>query len=115
MVVPKDFGDKKLVWTLTVRGKAEKVVGTLNQVWEIDRRKTTRGGSAENIESNTPPLVKAEPAVQTIARSALATLRVSATDDGLPKRRGRGGGRPRSASGHDRRLVQISRPGPGEL
>ena len=90
VVVPKDFGDKKLIWTLTVRGTAEKVIGTLNPVWEIDRQKTTRGGNAESVESNTPPIVKAEPAVQTVALSGVATLRVSATDDGLPKRRGRG-------------------------
>jgi hypothetical protein len=90
VVVPKDFGDKKLIWTITVRGTAEKVIGTLNPVWEIDRQKTTRGGNAESVESNTPPVVKAEPAVQTVALSDVATLRVSATDDGLPKRRGRG-------------------------
>jgi len=89
VVVPKDFGDKKLVWTITVRGTAEKVTGTLNPIWEIDRRRTTRGGNSESVDSNTPPIVQAEPADQTIALTDQAALRVSATDDGLPKRRGK--------------------------
>lgn len=89
VVVPKDFGeDTKLVWSLTVRGKTESVAGTLNRVWQIDRLRTTRGGNSENINSNTPPIVDAQPPTQTIALDAVATLRISATDDGLPRRRG---------------------------
>ena len=89
VLVPPDFGTKKvLVWTIVVRGTAEKVGGSLNPVWEIDRRKTTRGGNAESVESNTPPVVKVEPANQDIGLSDVATLRVSATDDGRPQRQG---------------------------
>ena len=62
VVVPKDFGESaKLNWTLTVRGKSEVVSGTLNRVWQIDRRRTTRGGNSEQVNSNTPPDVKATP------------------------------------------------------
>ena len=57
MVVPKDFGDQKLVWTLTAHGQTEQVAGTLKPVWMIDRKRTTRGGNSENINSNTPPVV----------------------------------------------------------
>jgi hypothetical protein len=89
VVVPKDFGDKTLVWTLVVRGTAEKIAGTLNPVWLIDRRRTTRGGNAESPDSNTPPIVKTEPTDQTIALNGLATLRVWATDDGFPRRQGK--------------------------
>ena len=63
----------------------------LTSVWQIDRRRTTRGGNSQNINSNTPPEVTATPTTQSIARPATATLRISATDDGLPKRRGEGG------------------------
>src|SRR3954468_20530708 len=43
VVVPADFGKGKLVWKLTVRGKTESIAGTLAPVWQIDRRRTTRG------------------------------------------------------------------------
>jgi hypothetical protein len=88
VVVPEDFGSQKLLWKLTVRGKTEVVAGTLNRVWQIDRRRTTRGGNDDAVDSNTPPVVKIEPPDQTTAPSS-ATLAVLATDDGLPKRRGK--------------------------
>jgi len=34
--VPKDWGKKDLVWTLTSRGKTEKAYATLLPFWEID-------------------------------------------------------------------------------
>ena len=88
VTLPRDFPDNaKLTWTITVRGKAESVSGTLNQVWQIDRMRTTRGGNSENINSNTPPAVKVQPMAQTVPVGGMATLNVSATDDGLPERR----------------------------
>jgi len=92
VVVPKDFGEAtKLTWTLTTHGKSEAVSGTLNRVWQIDRLRTTRGGNSEQINSNTPPTVTATPTTQTVASGGTASISVSATDDGLPKRRGRNG------------------------
>src|SRR5437867_13131335 len=85
VTVPKDFGDGTLVWKLTSHGTAQQVVATLKPVWQIDRLRTTRGGNSERISSNLPPTVAASVVNQTAAR---ATLGVSATDDGLPKRRG---------------------------
>ena len=85
VTVPKDFGEQKLVWTLTAHGQTASVVATLNRVWQIDRRRTTRGGNSENISSNLPPVVNATLVSQ---NGATATLRIDATDDGLPKRRG---------------------------
>ena len=89
VVVPKDFGDRTLVWTLTAHGKTESVPGSLNPVFQIDRQRTTRGGNSENINSNVPPVVTVQPADQAITRPASATLTLSATDDGLPQRRGK--------------------------
>ena len=86
VIVPKDFGTQKLVWKLTVRGKTESIAGTLNPVWQIDRRRTTRGGNDDAIDSNTPPVASVQPAEQSIASGAKASLAISATDDGLPKR-----------------------------
>jgi len=90
VVVPKDFGENnKLVWTLTVRGKAESIVGTLGSVWQIDRIRTTRGGNSQNINSNTPPVVTVQSTQLSVARGGSAQLSISATDDGLPVRRGK--------------------------
>jgi hypothetical protein len=86
--VPKDFGDQTLLWSLAAHGQTQKVVGTLKPVWQIDRLRTTRGGNSEKIGSNLPPVVSVRPSDQTLAAPASLTLTVSATDDGLPKRRG---------------------------
>ena len=89
VVVPKDFGaNTKLLWSLTVRGRTEVVAATLNRVWQIDRVRTTRGGNSENINSNTPPLVSVSSAPSSVPVGQAAIVRVNATDDGLPKRRG---------------------------
>jgi hypothetical protein len=57
-------------------------------VWQIDRQRTTRGGNSENISSNLPPVVSVEASNTTLTSSASTMLLLSATDDGLPKRRG---------------------------
>ena len=85
VTVPKEFADKQLVWKLTTHGHTEQVIATLKPVWQIDRLRTTRGGNSEKISSNLPPVVKLDVANQS---DSGATLKVSATDDGLPARRG---------------------------
>jgi hypothetical protein len=87
--VPRDFGDQKLVWTLNAHGQKAQVTATLNPVWQIDRLRTTRGGNSENINSNTPPVAAVQPAALVLANPGSATLNLSATDDGLPKRDGK--------------------------
>jgi hypothetical protein len=88
VVVPKDFGETgKLVWSITVRGRTETVAGTLNRVWQIDRVRATRGGNSRSINSNTPPVVQAQVDLATVAIEKAAHLSVSATDDGLPRKR----------------------------
>lgn len=87
--VPKDFGEQKLVWTLTVHGQTAQVTGALNPVWMIDRKYTTRGANIENPYSNTPPVVTVDPKEKTVARSEALALAVSATDDGRPMRNGK--------------------------
>jgi hypothetical protein len=89
VAVPKDFGDQKLVWSLTVHGQTAQVTGTLSPVWMIDRKYTTRGANIENPYSNTPPVVTVEPMQKTIAKSDALPLAVLATDDGRPVRNGK--------------------------
>jgi hypothetical protein len=85
VTVPKDFGDKTLTWKLNAHGQPQQVVATLKPVWQIDRLRTTRGGNSEKVSSNLPPVVTVSTANQS---ATSATLAVSATDDGLPARRG---------------------------
>jgi len=89
VAVPKDFGEQKLVWTLTAHGQTAQVAATLKPVWMIDRLRTTRGGNSERVNSNTPPVVSVQPANQTIQLRDTATLNVAATDDGLPQKGGK--------------------------
>src|SRR5215468_1363533 len=91
VVVPKDFGGEKLVWTLRVHGETSQVAGTLNPVWMIDRLRTTRGGNSEKVNSNTPPIVTIDPQERTILfpDPGSVKLNISATDDGLPQRAGK--------------------------
>ena len=87
VTVPADFGNKEVVWTLTVRGKTERAVGWLQPEWEID---VTTGGRQQGEEArrNQPPLigVNTPPAVRL---PATVTLTTTVTDDGLPTPRGR--------------------------
>ena len=89
VVVPKDFGDQKLVWRLIANGQAQQVIGTLKPVWQIDRLRTTRGGNSEKVDSNLPPAVTVRAAETELAAPASTTLTLTATDDGLPKRQGK--------------------------
>ena len=52
IVVPKDFGDKKLTWTLVANGQTTVIPLNLNPLWVIDPFKHVMG--------NTPPVVRLE-------------------------------------------------------
>jgi hypothetical protein len=81
IVVPRDFGEQRLTWTLTTHGKTESVVAWLDPRSIIDRRKTT----IENtVGENLAPEVRVEPATLTVGRNGQATITVFAKDDGLP-------------------------------
>lgn len=85
--VPKDWGNKDLVWTLTAHGQTEKAYGSLWPVWEIDRNmyQQNRGGPGELGEQDDPPSVALVGAVhRTAAVGQPMTLAVTVTDDGRP-------------------------------
>jgi hypothetical protein len=53
--VPADFGDKQLVWTLTMRGETFAIPGSLHPNWQIDALEGEAGSG------NTPPVLKFDP------------------------------------------------------
>ena len=81
IVVPKDFGDRKLTWRLTANGKTDTVIASLDRRSMIDRQKTTIEGTKDE---NLAPKVTVEPSTQAVQLSQAATFTVKPTDDGLP-------------------------------
>jgi hypothetical protein len=95
VTVPKDWGKKDLVWTITSRGHTEKAIGTLLPFWQLGAEvyQENRGGpplASGNYDD--PPTIALEgPARRTISVSEPLSLTVSVTDDGRPApRAGRG-------------------------
>lgn len=91
--VPASFGDKKVTWTLTFRGKTYAIAGSLRPQWEIDALQGEVGSF------NTPPELRFDSAGPAgrgpagIVGPPLAakvgqpvTLTVFATDDGAAER-----------------------------
>src|SRR5271154_4834548 len=54
ITVPKDFGQKKLSWTLVTNGKSDTIPLSLNPLWEISPFK-------EESMNNTPPYLAFDP------------------------------------------------------
>src|SRR5687767_12885720 len=51
VVVPRDFGNKKLTWTIVANGQTMSIPMSLNPLWVIDPFKDAANG-------NTPPVIK---------------------------------------------------------
>jgi hypothetical protein len=86
--VPADWGRRELVWTLTLRGRTEKAIATLEPVWEVDDEliAKNKGGATlrlDLIKNDRPPSVVVAP-VPHITFPGRATLTATVTDDGLP-------------------------------
>jgi hypothetical protein len=86
--VPKDFGKKEVVWTITANGRTERGYGSLLPQQEITERVVlTNGGFDPGLtDPNKPPSVSIPPVQSAVAGSPV-TLVASVTDDGLPKPR----------------------------
>jgi len=85
--------DKRLVWTLTNRGRTNLSKGWLQPEWEIDKLLISknaisdpflRTSNSNPTPDNQAPVITGGPA-QTVTLPASAILKVTATDDGLPK------------------------------
>lgn len=112
--VPKDFGEKELIWTLTTHGKTEQAHATLRTDYFLDELSISAesgafGGGSSNGEerTNTPPALTVEGPMSRTARvGELVTLVAQVRDDGIPKQRQYP--RPAAAAGRppvDRRYI----------
>jgi len=54
IVVPRDFGTKKLTWTIVANGQTTSIPMSLNPLWVVEPLKDAGNG-------NTPPVLKFEP------------------------------------------------------
>jgi hypothetical protein len=100
VVVPKDWPtDKRLVWTLTNRGRTNLSKGWLQPEWEVDKLLISADAASDRflmvlgrpiadaiIAGDAAPVITGR-TTQTITLPATATLAVTATDDGLPQPR----------------------------
>ncbi len=89
ITVPKDFGSKEVVWTLTSGGKTEKAYGTLKPDYILDNRvmmmNNSGFGQRGNEGDNTPPVVRVEGEPRrTVKLGEALKLTAVVTDDGLP-------------------------------
>jgi hypothetical protein len=93
--VPKDFGQKELVWTLTTQGKAQKAFGSLRPDLVIENVDIMSeagalgaGSSSPELRADKPPVIKLEGAKTRTAKvgQPLAITTVT-TDDGIPRAR----------------------------
>ena len=93
--VPKDFGTKEIVWTLTSKGRTEKAYGTLKNDYVLDDTVIMSNIGAGGALSTTPDMVGNKPPVLKFEGPSNRTARVGepvaltavATDDGKPNKR----------------------------
>jgi hypothetical protein len=93
--VPKDFGDKELVWTLTTQGKTQKAFASLRPdlyIENIDIMSETgalgAGSSNPEIRADKAPVITIEGGKTRTAKVGQPLTVVAAvTDDGIPKAR----------------------------
>jgi len=123
--VPKDFGDKELVWTLTAGGKTDRAYGTLKPDYVLDDiviMSNTGAGGALSITpdmiGNQAPVLRVEGAkTRSVKVGEPVTLVAVATDDGKPTPRGMppalGGNYILPTSANGLRLSWFTYRGPG--
>ena len=86
VTVPKDWGQKELVWSITSHGRTEKAYAQLTLEEEIIERVIQSHGNLGRGEDdpNKPPSVSIEP-ITSVSPNRPATLTAVVTDDGLPQ------------------------------
>jgi len=111
--VPKDFGNKELVWTLKTNGVTEKAYATLRQDYFVDNVVKASetgalgpGSSNPTIRANKPPVVQLEGAKARTAKVGQPLqLVATVTDDGVPKAPGQNGAPMPNAAAVARRVM----------
>ena len=124
--VPKDFGNKELVWTLTVHGKTEKAYATLKDDYKVDLRvlqtNTHMNLGARNypkfdadMAENKPPVVRVEgDPRRTVNVGEPLALSAVVTDDGRLTRLAQPGGVDSDVTALGLRVAWFVYRGPGE-
>ena len=116
IVVPKDWGpERKVVWTLNIRGRANVAKGWLQPEWEIDKEVIMQNAAGAADLQNEPPVIITGSGPQTISLPNDVTLTATAQDDGRPgprRLRDVEGGNGQSAAGLSVRWIYYRGPGP---
>ena len=95
VTVPSDWGDRELVWTLSVNGVEKKAFATLRQDYLVDNMVIASetgslgaGTSSPESRANIPPVITVPgDQVRTARVGEAISLTTHVWDDGLPKRR----------------------------
>lgn len=95
VTVPKDWGDKELIWTLTTKGKTERAYATLRQDYFMDdvviaseTGALGAGTSNPEVRANKPPVIKIDgEKKRTVKVGERLALAAWVSDDGVPKPR----------------------------
>jgi len=115
--IPKDFGKKELIWTLTANGKTNHAYASLKSDYEIDKQviSTEVGGDngslRDELRDNIPPDLKVEGALTRTAKvgQPLSIVAIAGDPDNLPPRRD---GKPQPGVKEAARKPVTPRPGP---
>jgi hypothetical protein len=124
--VPKDFGTRELVWTLTSNGKTEKAYGTLKPDYVVNATVMAANfgaggqtGTVPDLVGNAGPVLKVEGERTRHAKVGESVLLTAvATDDGKPRPRPMQpsiGGRTVPNSSTGLRLVWMRYRGAGDV
>jgi hypothetical protein len=106
--VPKDWGTKELIWTLTTKGKTEKAYASLKQDYFVDdvviaseTGALGAGTSSPEVRANKRPVVKLDgEKTRSVRVGEPLSLIAWVTDDGVPKpRRATTAARPSAGNG----------------
>ena len=92
VTVPSDWGDRELVWTLSVNGVERKAYGTLKADYLVDNMVIASetgslgaGTSSPESRANIPPVVTVQgDNIRTVRVGEPLSLQTNVTDDGLP-------------------------------
>ncbi len=86
VTVPKDWGKREVIWTITANGKTQKGYGWLQAEWEIDPAggASVGGKTDKELLNNKPPTIAVD-SVSPVTLPNKLTLNATVTDDGIPK------------------------------
>jgi hypothetical protein len=92
VTVPADWGDREVIWQVTVNNETHQAVGWLQAEWEIDSNPGDNRIAPEVLAANQAPMLSVT-APSTGSTGTPLTIRAAVSDDGIPPpRESRGGG-----------------------